>query len=387
MNKSDYTRPIVLRYLLNQRLRSAVHWLMRSSTRREKEERLDLRKEPLKNILIVRATFRMGDSILAIPAILSFRKHFPQARIDFVGAPISAELFQNLPIDNHFTITRRYPGSALDYPLLLWRLRSMGYDLAVDVSCSQSASGSFLVGFSRARYRVGLKGKWDQWFNVRIAKQSEINKYRILPDFLRSLGLESDSGLPSLALSGAEKEKGKRKIQALASHRFGRPTVGVFVGGRKTWGKRWPVRNFYELITALYTRGLNVITFIGPEEKNSIGFFRDALDSNIPIVFEPSSRVFAAMVSNCDLFVTCDSGPMHMACGLGIRTVAIFQNPNFDHWGPPSSVARIVYEPGGCSAEEVFRISLEELTLDPTPSGMSEERTVTPHPPYPSRRN
>jgi ADP-heptose:LPS heptosyltransferase len=277
------------------------------------------------------------------------------------------ELFQNLPIDNHFAITRRYPGSALDYPLLLWRLRSIGYDLAVDVSCSQSASGSFLVGFSRARYRVGIKGKWDQWFNVRIAKQSALNKYKVLPDFLRSLGLAADSSLPSLVLSSAEKEKGKRKIQALASGDSGKPTVGVFVGGRKTWGKRWPVRNFYQLITALYSQRLNVITFIGPEEKSSIGFFRDTLDSNIPIVYEPFSRDFAAMVSNCDLFVTCDSGPMHLACGLGIRTVAIFVNPNFDHWGPPSSVARIVYEPGGCSAEKVFKTSLEELTLGPTP--------------------
>jgi len=114
----------------------------------------------------------LPDSLLAIPAIFSFRKHFPEARIDFVGAPISAELFKNLPIDNVFTITRRYPGSALDYPLLLRRLRSFGYDLAVDVSCSQSGMGSFLVGFSAARIRVGLKGKWDQWFNFRIDKES-----------------------------------------------------------------------------------------------------------------------------------------------------------------------------------------------------------------------
>jgi heptosyltransferase III len=69
------------------------------------------------------------------------------------------------------------------------------------------------------------------------------------------------------------------------------------------------------------------------------------------------------MVSNCDLFITCDSGPMHIVCGLGIRTVAIFLKRNFDHWAPPSNVARIVYQPRGCTAEEVLRISLEELTL------------------------
>jgi len=131
--------PKVFRYHLNHKLRSAVRCVMRITTTRRKQQRLNLRNERIKKILIVRATFRMGDSLLAIPAIFSFRKHFPEARIDFVGAPISAELFKNLPIDNVFTITRRYPGSALDYPLLLRRLRSFGYDLAVDVSAHLAA--------------------------------------------------------------------------------------------------------------------------------------------------------------------------------------------------------------------------------------------------------
>jgi heptosyltransferase-3 len=356
--------PKSFRYSLNQELRRAAHWVMRLVPHGSKEERLDLRQEQFKKILIVRANFRMGNSILAIPAILSFRKQFPDARIDFVGAPISKKLFHGLPIDHHFSITRRYPGSGWDYPLLLWRLRSIGYDLAVDVSCSQSAMGSFIVGFSGARFRVGLKGKWDRWFNVRIPRPPERNKYEILPALLRSLGLKSDVSFPLLVLSSEEKEKAKKKIEALPGYAVRRRTVGVFVGARKAWGKRWPVGNFYELITALYRQSLNVVTFVGPEEKDSARYLRDALEPNIAIVFEPSARDFAAMVSNCDLFVSCDSGPMHLAYGVGTRTVAIFQNPNFDHWGPPSSVARIVYQPGGCSAEEVFRICLEELSAD-----------------------
>src|SRR5262245_24818813 len=139
------TRPKIFRYSLDQKLRRAVNWIMQCVTTRSKEERLDLRSEKVKKILLVRATFRMGDSILAIPAIVLFRKNFPQARIDFAGAPISAKLFRDLPIDHHFSITRRYPGSAWDYPFLLRQLRSVGYDIAVDLSCSQSAMGSFIV--------------------------------------------------------------------------------------------------------------------------------------------------------------------------------------------------------------------------------------------------
>lgn len=340
---------------------------MGSLTTKSKETQLDLHKEQIKKILLIRANFRMGDLILATPGIFAFRKAFPSARIDFVGAPMSKKLFQNLPIDHHYSISRRYPQSAWDYLILIKQLRSVGYDLAVELSCSQSAMGSFIAGFSRARFRAGLQGEWDQWFNVRIPRPPEKNKYRILPAFLKVLGLDTVETLPSLFLSSAEQEEGRIKIDALASWPAG-PTVGVFIGGRKTWGKSWPIKNFCELITALHWRGANVVTFVGPEEKNVIGFFMDALEPRLPVAFEPSPRDFAAMVSNCDLFVTCDSGPMHLACALGTRTVAIFQNSNFDHWGPPPTLGRIVYQPGGCSVEDVLGVCLAELAHNLAPA-------------------
>ncbi len=356
--------PKIFRYRLNHDLRSMIHHITTLVVTPERQQRLDLSKEQLKKILIVRATFRMGDSILAIPAVKSFRKRFPEARIDFLGAPISAEIFKNLPIDNHFTITRRYPGSGWHYPVLIRRLRSIRYDLAIDVSCSQSAMGSFLVGFSGARLRVGLKGKWDQWFNVKIDKQSEINKYKTLPNSLTALGLELDSTMPLLPLSVTEIENGRSELRSLLNDEvekdMGKPIAGVFVGGRKSWGKRWPLSNFCRVISGLYRDGVNVVAFIGPEEKDLSGDLRNSLDPHIPLIAEPSLRKFAAMVSNCDLFVTGDSGPMHLAYALGTRTVAIFLYPNFDRWGPPG--VRIAYQSSGCSPEEVLRICREELS-------------------------
>ena len=70
--------PKIFRYSLNQKLRRAVNRIMRWVTTESNEEPLDLHKEQIKKILLVRATFRMGHSILAIPAILLFRKTFPQ---------------------------------------------------------------------------------------------------------------------------------------------------------------------------------------------------------------------------------------------------------------------------------------------------------------------
>ena len=353
--------PPVFRYSLNRWFRELLLWIFSRTTAATAPNPPDLRTESIKKILLVRATFRLGDALLAFPAIWSFRNQFPHARIDFVGAPIAKNLMENMPVDNHYTITRRYPGSAVDYPILLKRLRSIQYDLAVDVSCSQSAMGAFLVGLSGARWRAGMQGKWDRWLNIKVSKSGDINKYKTLPRFLSSLGIIYQSPVNNIALTDLERQEARKKIAALTSGRPRMSTVGVFVGGRKSWGKRWSMANFCELITALHAYGLNVITFVGPEEKDTVGLFRDALDQNIPIVFERSLRMFAAMVSNCDLFVTCDSGPMHLASSLGVRTIAIFRYRNFDRWGPPPRRARIVHDPEGGSTGAVLAACYEEV--------------------------
>lgn len=206
-----------------------------------------------------------------------------------------------------------------------------------------------------------------RWATVRILKPPETNKDRIPPTFLRAFAPELQESHPSLFLSDRENQQEKKPVEELPCWAAGRPTVGVFVGGREVWGKRWPMKNFCELITALYWHEVNVVTFFGPEEKKLMGFYSDALDSGIAQVFESTPGDLAAMV-NCDLFVTCDSELMDLACALNTRTVAIFQNPNFVPRSPPASLARIIHQPDGCSVEDVFKTCLEELSLDLTPA-------------------
>jgi lipopolysaccharide heptosyltransferase II len=325
------------------------------------EKSLDANRVRVHKILVVRATSRLGDSILAMPAIWCLHKKYPTARIDFIGAPISAPLYKTLPINRQYTLTKRFPDSAWEYPLLLRSLRAAAYDLAIDVSCSHSAMGSFLVRASAARYRIGLKGKWDLWYNVKSARPPHQNKYQMLPAFLTAVGIACDVNLPFLNLTDQEKKTAKTELEGLPGFTRGKPVVGVFVGGRMSWGKKWPIENFCRVVSDLDSAGINTVTFVGPDEKKSLMFLRESFGATLPVIFEPSIRRFAAMIANCDLFVTSDSGPMHLACALGIRTVAIFLKPNFDRWAPPSTITRVIYKTEGCSAEDVVNACLQEL--------------------------
>jgi heptosyltransferase III len=348
-------------YRLNKTISGAAGGIIGLATRRSPDVEVDLGREAIRKILLVRGNFRMGDSILASPAILLFRKNFPAARIDFVGSPMSRRLFENLPIDRHYEITRRFPDASWAYLSLITRIRFQRYDLAVDVSASQSSMGAFVVGFSGARLRAGLRGKRDRWLNIRVAKPAERNKYRGLPAFVAALGLEAGEVLPSIALTPAEKAEGKRRMETALGQGPG-PLVAVFVGGRASRQKRLPSDFFIALATALKRTVAKVALFVGPEEKSLIDFFKRSLEPDIPVLFEPSVRMFAAMVAGCDLFVTADSGPMHLACAVGTRTVAIFQKADHRHWGPPASRARIVYRRGGATVDEVLKACLQELS-------------------------
>ena len=314
--------------------------------------KIDLRHEAIEKILLVRPNFRMGNSILAIPSIQLFRRNYPTAQIDFVGSPVSKALFANLPIDHHYEVARRFPKSSWAYPVLLRKLRRENYDLAVEVSCSQSALGAFVVGLSGARLKVGREGKWDFWYDVKISKPAQSNKYRMLPAFLAAMGLETEDVFPKIILSAAEIEAARKTFRSVDFNE-GTPMLGIFVGGRERHGKRWPANRFNRLVQNLTAQGVRVVVFLGPDERELMTYFVQSLRTHAPVILEPSLRKFAAMVSQCQLFLTCDSGPMHLACALGVRMIAIFQNKDFDRWGPPPGKARIMYDPQGTSVAAV----------------------------------
>ena len=324
------------------------------------DERLVLQPREIKRILVVRGLFRMGDLILATPAILMFRSHFPGATIDFVGSSISKALFENLPIDRHYEIDSSLLRSTWSYLILLRKIRQAKYDLAFDASGSSAAMGSFIVGFSAARLRIGIKGRWDRWFNVRLHRPKVNNKYHNLSALIGALGLENRTTYPRLLLSRREINHGRERLRTLTASAE-TPIVGIFVGGRKSRGKRWPKENFVEFARQLLDSGVQPVILVGPEEKDLFAYFQRALKNESPTVFEPSIRSFASLIASCRLFVACDSGPAHLACALRVRTIVIFQHHDFNRWGPPPSLGRVVFQP---DVKNLLEICRSELTAE-----------------------
>jgi heptosyltransferase-3 len=350
-----------LRYRLDRLIRKLVMGAISGLASGRQTVSIDPRGQDLKRILLVRANFRIGNAILTLPAIAAFRKNFPDAKIDYVGSRISRLLFLNQALDRHYETPRRFPQVLWQYFVLIRRLRARHYDLALDVSCSQSGLASFVIGLSGARIRAGCAGKWDGLFNFRVDKLRESNKYRKLTELLKALRLNQIDEVGRLEFSAAELSDGHAALASAAGKVSG-PIVGVFIGGRKLRGKRWPLENFVEVVVGLTQKGFRVVTFLGPEEADIAAEIKLALGPGAILVAEPSLRKFAVMVSQLDLFICCDSGPMHLACAVGVRVLAIFRERDLVRWAPPASVARTVSSAATVSAGAVLSAALEELS-------------------------
>jgi heptosyltransferase-3 len=340
-------------YRLNRVIRSTAMGVTKLLTARTADEAVEWHLERIDRILLVRAIFRMGDVILAAPAIELLRKNFPHAKIDFVGPPIAKRLLQNLSLGNFYEISRSFPKVTWSYFTLIKKLRAQRYDLAVDVSGSSAAMGSFIVGLSGARLCAGMRGKWDHWFNLRASRPKANNKYANLPLVLAELGFKTERCFPVLALTDQEQEQAGERIRNILPKEPG-PVVGIFVGGRRAHGKRWAQENFVEVAGGLDRAGVRTVIFIGPEERGLAQYFQAASPRHGAVVFEPDARKFAALVVNCDLFITCDSGPMHLACALGVRTVAIFLKNDMARWAPPAELAQVLYRTTGATPQDVL---------------------------------
>lgn len=127
--------------------------------------------------------------------------------------------------------------------------------------------------------------------------------------------------------------------------------------------KRWPEASFAKLIDrlALELRDGDFLLFGGPEEKP----LRDAIMSLVHYrkrvfpIDSVSIRQAASLMKNCRLFISNDSGPMHMATALGVPTVAIFgpTNPVWVRpWGVKHRIVRL-----GLPCSPCFRYSPRPL--------------------------
>lgn len=135
----------------------------------------------------------------------------------------------------------------------------------------------------------------------------------------------SERPIPTLEVPRALLADGRDRVGA-----NGRAVVGVFPGGNAA-SRRWPAARFSQLVTSLTDAGIAVVVFGGPAERGLTRFV--AGRAGMDLGGATDLPMLAATLAACDILVSNDSGPLHLAAAVGTPTVSLWGAGNPDVTG------------------------------------------------------
>ncbi len=326
-----------------------------------------LPRESIGKILIVKLD-HIGDCVIALPAIRRLKRHFPAAGISVLTGRASKAVWGLEPavdeiIEFDFFHARSSSGlverSEKDWGELRERLAPLRFDLAIDLRMHGETRP--VLQYTGARYLAGFdtKGKFP-WLDVAIEWSEDIaliRKRQSTTDALvnlvdaiaaaseadRSVFAQLPAPLSDDALAGVPKAGLIFRKRVVCVH----PSVGNEM-------RQWPLEYFGVLIDQLVeTENVHVI-LIGGADEAALGAKVLETVANPTSVWALIGRVklgdLPALIARCALFVGNNSGPQHIAAGLGVPTVGIHSGVvDAREWGPMGTTACAIHRVMACA--------------------------------------
>ena len=129
------------------------------------------------------------------------------------------------------------------------------------------------------------------------------------------------------------------------------PLVGVHPGAFFGESKTWPLENFKRLIHRLVEReGAQVFIFGGPDEVE-LAAVLDAMSGGraVNLAGKDTLETLPALLSRLDVFISGDTGPLHVAALAGTATIALFGPTDYRRTAPRGPWSRTIHRSLECS--------------------------------------
>jgi heptosyltransferase III len=311
---------------IERRLKRAIFGWMAGTAAPGAIDPSRIQLDEIRRVLVVRPNFRMGNLLLLTPGLAALRRRLPRARIDVLsGGRYLGLLAGNPDVDGLIRVDRN-----TFTPRALRRLSSClhaaVYDLAIDGARGGSFLGAAIIGLSHSRYRVGSSdGRYRRFFNVLVpSRAGSVHKVDLFLRLLEDIGVPPVSRSTKVVLT----EEEMREAEALWSSlgiAGGRRTVGINLGARGK--KRVDAECMVAIARGLHADGVATVLFAGPEDAGTLAELRVRMPIGSRVAPPQPIRRFAALLARCDVVVTGDTGPMHLAAAVGTPTVTLVVDP------------------------------------------------------------
>ena len=319
-----------------------------------------------RNILVIDFG-QLGDVVMSLPALRAIRERYPHAQITVIVGRPGAEIIDmsgyadaTIEVDRVELRDGFKPLSVLRIVRVVKDVRQRKFDFVIDLhSFSETNLLGFISGASKRLFsrRPGRSLDFLANFNPKppVDKndpdQHLIDRYL---DVLVPLGIKDQPRVPRLTT----KVEDGRAVDAMlrkAKAESGAPLVGLFPGAGHP-GRCWPLEQFAQLADFLIRNdGVRPIIFVGPEERHLVQRMRDIFPATCVILEKLSIPQLAAAQARLAVFVSNDTGPVHIAAAVGTPIVVLIDLPRPHAYVPTATSQRLIF------SESVTAIDVDQV--------------------------
>jgi heptosyltransferase II len=288
----------------------------------------------------------IGNMVLLTPAVKAFHDRYPGARLHFLIPQNGArQLIEHHPLIG--TIVEIEPGSQSLFSLIA-TLRKIRPDMVIAANGTNPLKCGLLGIGSGARYRLGELFKAGRLlYNIKVPFVPKMHETQANNALIARLGADTENISPTVWTTDDDRRKAETFLREQIG---GRPWVGFHLGsGPAMTYKRWDTDRFILVGRRLTDRfNCTIVIFGGPEEVHMAREVCEEIGNGaVCAAGKLSIRQSFCAMRHASLFISNDSGPMHLAAAAGVPVIAIF-GPTMDYKTSPLGDATIITAPVSC---------------------------------------
>lgn len=305
-----------------------------------------------KNI-IVRMPNWLGDLVMATPILADLRTSWPKAKITAMGQSNVGGLLKNDPNIDELFLFKRPSGWAhrKQYRDILGPLQHGCYDLGILLT--NSFSSAWWFRFGKVKNIIGFADHWRSLLLDKAipypANRKKIHQVTLYKELLTPLGIPLSDTDPKLYITEEEKNQAKELLKKYGIKKDSK-VIGINPGAAYGSAKCWLPERFNEVTKELLKDPQIYIVFFGDQAGLPLV---NQICSGMPervinLAGKTSLLQLVALIDQCDLLLTNDSGPMHIAAALQIPLLALFGSTSNVATGP-YKFGRTIHKQVSCS--------------------------------------
>lgn len=329
------------------------------------------------NILVINFG-QLGDVVLSLPAFRALRERFPEAKITAaVGKPSAAVIEMSRSSDTIIAVDRvaLRDGSKLASIgrifTLVRNIRRARFDLVVDLhSYAETNLLGLLSGAAQRLYSHRPNRSLDYLGNFKPRPpRQDLSRHAVdrYLDVLQPLNIKNQIRAPYLQTNEAADATVESLLKKANAH-SNTLLVGLFFGAGHVV-RRWPVERYAEVADFLIRNDrVRVIVFAGPEEREFVAKAKTLFPPTTIFFDRLSIAQLASAQARLTLFISNDTGPMHIAAAVGTSVIVILDRPTPHSFTPVGDQHRILCgaDVNDITVDQVYRVAHELLASNRT---------------------